>query len=101
MRKHLSYLLSAIIVVLAAASCVEETLPDENEHLAGMIFTAQNESLIMQGTKTALSDDLVTLWIDGDAIGVFSASDDNVKCTLVSAEDGTFNGAGVKGDGPY
>ena len=101
MRNHFTYLLSAIIVVLAVTSCVEETLPDENEHLTGMIFTAQNESLIMQGTKTALSDDLVTLWIDGDAIGVFSASDDNVKCTLVSAEEGTFNGAGVKGDGPY
>ena len=101
MRKHLSYLLSAISVVFAAPSCIEETLPEENVNLTGMIFTAQNEGLLMQGTKTALSHDLTAHWIDGDAIGVFSASDNNVKCILVSAEEGKFSGAGVKGEGPY
>ena len=100
MRKHVSYLLSAISVVFAAASCVEETVPG-HDGLSGIIFTAQNEGHIVDGTKTALSDNLVAHWVNGDAIGVFSASDNNVKCSLVSAEDGKFSGARVKGDGPY
>ena len=101
MRKNISYLFSAISMALMVVSCVEETIPSQNVDFDGLVFSAKNEGLVIGGTKTTLSADLMTHWTDGDAIGITSASDNNVKCTLVSTEDGKFSGAGVKGEGPY
>ena len=87
--------------MLSVTACMEESLPEQNDDLTGMIFTARNEDVVMGNTKTSLSDDLATIWTEGDAIGVTSSVDNNVKCDLISATEGTFKGTGVKGEGPY
>ena len=94
-------ILSAIYALLIASSCLNETKPSASSSSNGDVFIARHECVAMGKSKTALDPDLTPTWVRGDAIGVTSASDNNVKCNLISAENGTFSKAGIKGDAPY
>ena len=110
MRTNLTRSLFAVCAVLAMSSCANELIeidkpsdqptPDKPSiEDVTLVFTAGHEGVNI--TKSDLNSDLVPYWVEGDAIGVTTSNDANVKCDLVSAEEGTFNGSDVKGEGPY
>ena len=117
MKTNLASCLFVLSSLLFVASCtkgpieIEQNIPEptpdqQPEERPGntldsvtVVFTASHENV--QFTKTNLTSDLVPVWVDGDAIGVYSSSDVNVKCELVSAEDGTFDASDIAGDAPY
>ena len=110
MKTNLTRSLFAVCAVLAMSSCANELIeinkpsdqltPDKpSTEDVTLVFTAGHEGVNI--TKSDLNSDLVPYWVEGDAIGVTTSNDANVKCDLVSAEEGTFNGSDVEGDGPY
>lgn len=110
MKTNLTRSLFAVCAVLAMSSCANELIeinkpsdqptPDKPSiEDVSLVFTAGHEGVNI--TKSDLNSDLVPYWVEGDAIGVTTSNDANVKCDLVSAEEGTFNGSDVEGDGPY
>ena len=110
MKTNLTRSLFAFCAALAMASCTKEPIeigkpgdqatPDTppTEEVS-FVFTAAHEDVNI--TKTNLSSELVPYWVSGDAIGVTTSTDTNVKCDLVSAEEGTFNGSDIKGEAPF
>lgn len=110
MKTNLTRSLFAVCAVFALSSCANELIeinkpsdqptPDKPSiEDVSLVFTAGHEGVNI--TKSDLNSDLVPYWVEGDAIGVTTSNDANVKCDLVSAEEGTFNGSDVEGDGPY
>ena len=99
------FIFSAIFVM---ASCTKEPIetpkpesnqtPDPAPEVSGIVFTTAHEGVNI--SKTNLKD-LVPEWVDGDAIGITSKTENNVKCDLLSADEGTFNGSGINGEAPY
>lgn len=127
MKINITRSLFAILAVLVMASCTKEPieLPNEDQptqedtnnqdqndseekpedgtdntpEVGVVIFSASHEGVNL--SKTTLNSDLVPEWVNGDEIGVSTATDKNVKCSLISAEEGTFNGEDVKGSAPF
>ncbi len=127
MKINITRSLFIILAVLVMASCTKEPIElpndeqptqedtnnqDQNDseekpedgtdntpEVGVVIFSASHEGVNL--SKTTLNSDLVPEWVNGDEIGVSTATDENVKCSLISAEEGTFNGEGVKGSAPF
>ena len=105
MNKNITRSLYAACAIFIAVSCNKENnepiAPNKGQEPAtsDLVFTAAHEGVTI--TKTTLNSDLTPEWVNDDAIGITSATDANVKCELLSTEEGTFNGSDVQGDAPY
>lgn len=99
MKKNYFTLLFAAVAALVSVSCSKETPVESSEmkSVSNKIFKVEMETV-----KSTYDDATHKVrWAEGDAIGVASSSDDNVRCALISAEDGTFDASDVMGDAPF
>ena len=119
MKIKLTSSLFAICAVLFVASCTKEPIeidqPNTDQPNSDQTDSEQTpaDSLVADSTffvalhegvnftKTTLNSNLVPEWVVGDAIGVTTAESSNVKCNLMSAEEGKFGADGVKGSAPF
>ena len=96
MKKTTLTNLFAIATVMVIASCAKEVSNNIPEEPQGKIFTAQFE-----GVRTTLDDAHTPAWVEGDAIGVTSGTDNNVECALLNAAAGTFDAGNIEGSAPF
>ena len=107
MKNNITRSLFAACAILGAISCANEinephqtpSAPEQTPGVSDMVFTAAHEGVLI--TRTSLNSNLIPEWVSGDAIGITSANDANVKCELISVEEGTFSGAAIKGEAPF
>ena len=105
MNRIITRSLFAACAILFAVSCTKENnepiAPNKGQEpvTSDLVFTAAHEDVNI--TKTTLNSNLTPEWTIGDAIGLTSATDTNVECELLSAEEGTFNGSAVLGEAPF
>ena len=110
MKTNLTRSLFIISLVLTMLSCGKESIeiarPDDPQtpdapstEVGTFVFTAGHEVVDI---KSNLNSDLVPYWVAGDAIGVTTSTDANVRCDLLSADEGTFDGSDIQGGAaPY
>ena len=96
MKKTTLTNLFAIATVMVIASCTKEVSNNIPKEPQGKIFTAQFEVV-----KTTLDDTHTPAWVEGDAIGVTSANDNNVECVLLDASKGIFSADNIEGSAPF
>lgn len=101
MKTNYSRFILAATAVLIVCSCKNEI----NIEVTGpqaKVFTSVCELVEPSGTKSTLNTDTYKpQWADGDAIGVSTAADNNVKCEILNPGQGLFDASNTTGDAPY
>ena len=100
MKKNFTKILLVMPAFVIAASCAKEMTPVQEPTPAddadGKVFTTEFEDV-----KTILDASRTPVWVEGDAIGVTTSTDNNVRCPLLDIEKGIFGGDGVQGTAPF
>lgn len=96
MKKNFIKNLLAVAAVMATASCAKEAIQDANENPAtdpvqGKCFTA-----VFEEVKSTLDQNRYPVWVEGDAIGVTTADDNNLECPKIEGRN-AFNAEGLQG----
>lgn len=105
MKKNLFTNLLAIAAVMATASCAKEVVPEgtgePSAEVQGKCFIAEFEKVLQDPqVKTALDENRVPVWVEGDAVGVTTSEDANVKCTKIAGRN-AFDAQALQGAAPF
>lgn len=94
-----SRFLYAAAVALLIVACNKETPVDLSESKGE---SEKTFNVITESVKSTYDDATKKAqWVIGDALGVTTSIDNNVKCDLVSATEGTFDASAIKGTAPF